>query len=215
VTPSLNHIDIVILVNSRRSCSSRGIRDNRCILDGLFSSALVVILATPVVLHLLIKLLLCLAGTGVRATASVLVVARTGVASASAAATVPTCVALTGDVSVDVIGGGPADVAAAAAASSATASVSTFGLALGASRALHTVEEGATSALAAAGNKREANGLALCVGTVKFADGVVCISQSLVCDEGNALGASSAVINEGKFLNGADIAEKFLLDNVC
>lgn len=187
-------------------------------MDRLRSSSLGIgVLVAPVIFHLLIQLLLCLSGTGVRATTCILRIARTAVASTSTPATVAvSCVALTRDVAVDVIGGGLGHIAAAATAASSTpASVPTFGFTLGAHWAFHAVEEGTTSALAATWHKGEANGLALCVSTVKLADGLMCISQSLVCDEGNALGASSAVINEGKFLDGANSAEEVLLDNVC
>lgn len=203
-------------MTSRRRHRRGGISNNRGVMDRLFASALGLVLATPVVLHLLVELFLCFAGTGIRATASILSVAGTVVAATSTAASIATCVALTRDVSVDMVGGRFAYVAAAAAASSSTAtSVSTFGLAFGAHRALHAVEEGAASALAAAGDEGEADWLALCVSAVKFTDRVVCVSQSLVCDEGNALGASSAIINEGKFLDRANSAEEVLLGNVC
>ena len=81
-----------------------------------------------------------------------------------------------------------------------------------------TVEEGSSnrrcSALRACSRTRrygnQANRLALGVRTVKFADSFLGIVGGFVGYVGDAFGAASTVVREGKLHNGADAAKKIL-----
>jgi hypothetical protein len=177
-------------------------------------------LSTPVVLHLLVQLLLCLAGTTIcRATASSLVASAVVTAIPASATTSSTtttrrALARSRDIAVDSIGNGFGDVTATATAAGTVRAFFTTGaqatrVALG---ALYAVEECVAigGSFTATRDKGETDGLALRVGAVEFANRLMSIGQAFICDVCNALGASGAVIDEGKGGNGADASEEVL-----
>lgn len=227
----LDHVDIII-GRSRRSgrngCSCRSWCCLRLCDSGvglLLSSLSCGGLSTPVVVHLLIQLLLCLAGTTIcRATASSLVasavvpaIPASATASSSSSSTTTTtrrALARSGDIAVDSIGSGFGDITATATVAGTVRALFTTGtqatrVALG---ALYAVEECVAigGSFTATRDKRETDGLALGIGAVEFADRLMSIGQAFICDVGDALRASSAVIDEGKGGNGADPSEEVL-----
>ena len=224
-TALLDHVDIII-GSSRRSGRSRCIRWSRgslrlrgsgvgLLLSGFSCGGL----STPVVLHLLVQLLLCLAGTTIcRATASSLVASTVvtaipASATTSSATTTRRALARSRDVAVDPLGSRFGDVTATPTAAAVRALFTTWAqatrVALG---ALYAVEKcvAVGGPFTATRDKGETNGLALRVGAVEFADGLMSIRQAFICDVGDALRASSAVIDEGKGGNGADASEEVL-----
>lgn len=169
----------------------------------------------------MIQFLLRLAGTVICPTTTSSLIAApviptiTAITATTATSTTPTRGALAGSggIAVDSIGSGFGDVTATATAGAICALLTTRALAARVTgRALYAVEKGVAIRVSfpAAGNEAEANGLALGVGAIEFADGLVGIAQALVCDVGDALGASSAVIDDGKGGNGADASKEVL-----
>jgi hypothetical protein len=177
----------------------------------------------------LIQFLLCLAGTAIcAATASSLGAATvvptiTAITAITAITTTPTTsttttgrtLARSRGVAVDSIGSRFGGVTATATAAGAVCAFFTSGAeaARVAFRALYAVKESVAIigvAFPAAGHEGKADGLTLGVGAVEFAEGLVSVAQALVCDVGDTLGASGAVIDEGKGGNGTDAAKEVL-----
>lgn len=135
----LDHVDIIIGSSRRSGCSRRSCRSRGCLrLRGsgvglLLSSFSCGGLSTPVVLHLLVQLLLCLAGSTIcRATASSLVssaVVTAIPASATTSTTTTTrrALARSRDIAVDSIGSGFGDVTATATAAGTVCTLFTIG----------------------------------------------------------------------------------------
>jgi hypothetical protein len=171
----------------------------------------------------LVQFLLCLAGTYIRATTTSSLVAASVVpaitpitaAPATSTTTARRTLARSRDVAVDSIGSGFGGVTATATAAGAVRAFVAGGTeaARVAARALYAVEESVAIlgvAFPAAGHEAEANGLSLGVGAVEFAEGLVSVAQAFVCDVGDTLGASSAVVDKGKGGNGTNAAEEVL-----
>lgn len=223
--PLLNHIHIVIPSSSRSS------RRNllRLILNSLLirSSSTSIRRTTPVILHLLVELLLRLARPAISRLVPVIATAS----SSSSISSVSACrrsSALAGDVAIDVLRWWLGDVTAAANRSSTTAAapaLSAFGtlraqtaripgpfdtVEKAASRSLHIVEGVAvllSSSASAAGDECEADGLALGVCAVEFADCGFGVAEAVVGYVGDAFGAAGAVVDQGEVEDGADSSE--------
>lgn len=223
--PLLNHIHIVIPSSSRSS------RRNllRLILNSLLirSSSTSIRRTTPVILHLLVELLLRLARPAISRLVPVIATAS----SSSSISSVSACrrsSALAGDVAIDVLRWWLGDVTAAANRSSTTAAapaLSAFGtlraqtaripgpfdtVEKAASRSLHIVEGVAvllSSSASAAGDECEADGLALGVCAVEFADCGFGVAEAVVGYVGDAFGATGAVVDQGEVEDGADSSE--------
>jgi hypothetical protein len=213
-----DHVNVI--VSSRCAGSRSGLQ--RGVLGGRGRFVGTSVCTTPVIFHLLVQLLLCLARAGIRTALSRRAVVATTTTTSASAATVGGAVgALSGDVAVDVLGCGSGDVAAvSAAATTASAAVIGSGAqATGIAGTLDAVHEAGSGVLggvegvafAAAGNEGETNGLALGVGSVIFLDRSVCILQAGICDVSDSLGASSAVIRKSEFRNRSNPAEEILL----
>lgn len=224
----LNHINIIV----GSGCAGGRSSLLRGVLSGCSCFTAAVVRTTPVIFHLLVQLLLSLARTGIGSAVGSISLLGTVVASTtstSAAAVGRALVgALSGDVTVDVVWGGLGNIAAMSTAATATAA-SAIGVVLGAhaaviagafdavhetrSRAMCGVEG---VAVAAAGDERKTDGLALGVGSVILLNGGVCILQAGVCDVSNSLGASSAVIRDSKFRNRSNSTEEILFsEDAC
>lgn len=223
--PLLNHIHIVIPSSSRSS------RRNllRLILNSLLirNSSTSIRRTTPVILHLLVELLLRLARPAISRLVPVIATAS----SSSSISSVSACrrsSALAGDVAIDVLRWWLGDVTAAANRSSTTAAapaLSAFGtlraqtaripgpfdtVEKAASRSLHIVEGVAvllSSSASAAGDECEADGLALGVCAVEFADCGFGVAEAVVGYVGDAFGATGAVVDQGEVEDGADSSE--------
>jgi hypothetical protein len=118
-------------------------------------------------------------------------------------------------VAVNSIGSGFRGVTATATAAGAVCAVVTSRAeaARVAARALYAVEKCVAIirvTFPAARHEGKADRLALGVGAVEFAEGLVSIAQAFVRDVGDALGASGAVINKGQGGNGANASEEVL-----
>lgn len=116
-TPLFNHVDIVVTSRCRRGGLSSGCR-SRSRLFCLFSCTRGST-TTPVILHLLVELLLCLLGTGVASTAGFSVLASLSPATTTAAAA--DWGPLAGDVTINVFGSRLGYIAAAVVCTSTTA----------------------------------------------------------------------------------------------
>lgn len=147
---SLNHINIVIRRGRGRSSRGRSLHRLRRFLRLRLSNPRTGGIPTPVILHLLVQFLLCLARTAAnRATTSILS-AGTAVPSTCTSTTASSGGGpLTRDVAVNVIWGRLGDVTAAGStttstsAAAAAASVGALGVTCGADWSFDTVEEGA------------------------------------------------------------------------
>jgi hypothetical protein len=215
----LDHIDIII--GSGRALGGSSLLGDilsRC------SRFTTVVRTTPVIFHLLVQLLLCLARTGIGSAVGPISLLRAVVTStpATAAAVRGALVgALSGNITVDVVWSGLGDVAAMRTATATTASA--ICVVLGAhaavvTGALNAVQEAGSRALCrvegvtvtAAADERKTDGLALGVGSVILLNGGVCILQAGVCNKSNSLRASSAVVRDSKFRNRSNSSEEIL-----
>lgn len=224
--PLLNHIHIVIPSSSRSS------RRNllRLILNSLLirSSSTSIRRTTPVILHLLVELLLRLARPAISRLVPVIATASSSSSPVSSVSACRRSSALAGDVAIDVLRWWLGDVTAAANRSSTTAAapaLSAFGtlraqtaripgpfdtVEKAASRSLHFVEGVAvllSSSASAAGDECEADGLALGVCAVEFADCGFGVAEAVVGYVGDAFGAAGAVVDQGEVEDGADSSE--------
>lgn len=135
---------------------------------------------------------------------------------------------MAGDVAIDVLRWWLGDVTAAASRSSTTTAApapSAFDalraqtariprpldtVEKAASRSLHFVEGVAvllSSSASAAGDECEADGLALGVCAVEFADCGFGVAEAVVGYVGDAFGATGAVVDQGEVEDGADSSE--------
>lgn len=212
----LDHVDVIIC--NRCGFSSGRSRGSLLLvsLDRLRRSILWRRVATPVILHLLVKFLLCLAGPAIRPTATfVLCIARAVVSSTTATTITSNRRALAGNVAIDVVRGRLGNITAAGT-TTATAPGTIRGVTAGAqaacvaSGAFNAVEQTVAGTFTATGNKRETNWLSFGVGTVEFVNRFVCVFEVGVCDECDAFRATGAVVDQREGGNGTNAAEQIL-----
>lgn len=186
-------------------------------------------ITSEVIIHLLVEFFLCLAGSGIAALSSVSVIVATR--ASPPAVSIPAywrSLALTWDVSIDVIRGWFGDVASTGSLSTATTALMTAATAVGAIAfwaqtagipgpfdtvekaafgPLDVVERVAVPSSSSTGDDGQTNRLAFGVGAVKFTDCGFGIVQAVIGNIGDTFGASSAVVDQRNVEDWSNLGE--------
>ena len=225
--PLLDHINIIITSRrrSRRSNLLRFLRDSLLI----SSPSPSITITSEVIIHLLVEFFLCLAGSGAAALSSVSVIVATR--ASPPAVSIPAywrSLALSWDVSIDVIRGWFGDVASTGSLTTATTALITAAAIVGAIAfwtqtagipgtfdtvqkaalgSLDLVEWVAVPSASSTRNDCQPDRLAFGVRAIEFIDCGFGIVETVIGNIGDTFGASSAIVDQGNVENWSNLGE--------